>query len=169
MIRASTSTNHPATSAGATPSVPQSSSASGPTQQPSTSSELLSELEESRHRRLDNELDQLADGFTDIIRMATVTNKDKFQLAEEGFALETRATNILFAAESLMSMVSELKRTFVLNETQSLASIVADRMSTLQQEQQQMRDTTQQVITELDTLLQTMEHVYFSTPYRRSV
>ncbi|RKP25136.1 surfeit locus protein 5 subunit 22 of mediator complex-domain-containing protein [Syncephalis pseudoplumigaleata] len=146
---------------------PPASSLTPGGQQPATSLELLSELEESRHRRLDNELDQLADGFAEIIRTASVTNKDKFQLAEEGFALETRATSILFAAESLMSMVSELKRTFVLNETQSIASMAAQRIATLQQEQQQMRDTTRQMVAELDVLLQNMEHLYFSTPYRR--
>jgi uncharacterized FlaG/YvyC family protein len=64
-------------------------------------------------------------------------------------------------------MVSELKRTFILNETQSIASMAAQRMANLQKEQHRMRDTTQQMVAELDVLLQTMEQVYFSTPYRR--
>jgi hypothetical protein len=42
-------------------------------QHPLTSAELLAELEESRNRRLDNELDQLADGFAEIIRAASVS------------------------------------------------------------------------------------------------
>jgi hypothetical protein len=65
-----------------------------------------------------------------------------------------------------MSMVSELKRTFILNDTRALADAVSKRLQSLRAEQQRMRSVLRTITGEMDELLLELEQVYYASPYR---
>ncbi|KAF9351435.1 Mediator of RNA polymerase II transcription subunit 22 [Mortierella sp. NVP85] len=103
----------------------------------STSLSALQEIEEAYNKRLDLDVNQLMESFSDIIKVASITyndtsiSKDKYKLAQESYQIQGRATNIVSSAESLLSMVSELKQTLLLNDASTLAELSTRRQQEL--------------------------------------
>lgn len=61
----------------------------------------LKEVEERYNRRLDTDVQVLLDSFNDIVRVASIQDKDKFRVAQEAFQIELRASNIVSPFHSL--------------------------------------------------------------------
>ncbi|KAJ1926658.1 hypothetical protein IWQ60_003600 [Tieghemiomyces parasiticus] len=74
-------------------------------------------------KKLDGEMDTLVESFTHIISSAKIQAKDTFTLAEEGYQIECQATTIVRSCETLLTMISDMKQSLLLNDTRSINSI----------------------------------------------
>ncbi|KAI9512102.1 hypothetical protein F5148DRAFT_1273961 [Russula earlei] len=70
-----------------------------------TSAEYLEAVEEEWNKRVDVEIETLADGMVDLVNLASINNKDKFKIAQETFQAQFRAESMIRAANSLLSIL----------------------------------------------------------------
>ncbi|KAF8905065.1 hypothetical protein CPB84DRAFT_1745651 [Gymnopilus junonius] len=78
------------------------------------SAEYLDAIEEEWNKKVDMEVETLVDGMVDLVSLASITDKDKFRVAQESFQAESRA-------ESMVSSVF-VKSDFVLNKAKIRAA-----------------------------------------------
>ncbi|KAI0300950.1 hypothetical protein BC826DRAFT_905175 [Russula brevipes] len=98
-----------------------------------TSAEYLEAVEEEWNKRVDVEIETLADGMVDLVNLASINNKDKFKIAQETFQAQFRAESMIRAANSLLSIVHSMKLQLLLSdEAQIVERRDAELATTLQ-------------------------------------
>ncbi|KAK9767764.1 hypothetical protein K7432_002147 [Basidiobolus ranarum] len=125
----------------------------------------LTQIEEAYNKRLDNELDQLVDSFGDIIRVAKIEDKDKFRIAQENYQVECRAANIVRSVESLLGLVTELKQSLLLNDTNTLNHFTTSRIHVVSTQKEVIKDSVVKLRNNLDSAIWEMENVYYNSQY----
>lgn len=137
----------------------------------STSPSALQEIEEAYNKRLDLDVAQLMESFSDIIKVASITynessiSKDKYKLAQESYQIQGRATNIVSSAESLLAMVTELKQTLLLNDANTLAELSTQRQQDLQNQKTAVKQRVLGLKDEVDRTIWELEKAcYQSAP-----
>ncbi|KAJ3042081.1 hypothetical protein HDV00_008163 [Rhizophlyctis rosea] len=83
--------------------------------------------------------------------------KDKYKLAQEHQALENSAANMVRAAESLLTLTSELKQALLLNDFKTLNSTIRNRSLTLRYQEEKSMDTLLEFQKELQVVTRQME------------
>ncbi|ORX98914.1 SURF5-domain-containing protein [Basidiobolus meristosporus CBS 931.73] len=129
------------------------------------STNALTQIEETYNKRLDNELDQLVDSFGDIIRVAKIQDKDKFRIAQENYQVECRAANIVRSVESLLGLVTELKQSLLLNDTNTLNHFTTSRIRVVSNQKEVVKDSVVKLRGNLDSAIWEMENAYYNSRY----
>ncbi|KAN0120662.1 hypothetical protein V8E52_003931 [Russula decolorans] len=108
-----------------------------------TPAEYLEAAEEEWNKRVDVEIETLAEGMVDLVNLASINNKDKFKIAQETFQAQFRAESmVLFssyirAANSLLSIVHSMKLQLLLSdEAQIVERRDAELATTLQEKEE---------------------------------
>ncbi|KAF8516131.1 hypothetical protein BU17DRAFT_67553 [Hysterangium stoloniferum] len=115
-----------------------------------SSEEYLNNIEEDWNKRLDNEVETLVDGMVDLVAIASVKEKDKYQIALEAFQAQGRTESMVRAASSLMSITHSLKLVLLLSDEAQIVRQQNEEIRTASQEADQCR---QDVASLLDNLL----------------
>ncbi|KAG8728508.1 hypothetical protein FRC12_021687 [Ceratobasidium sp. 428] len=98
-------------------------------QVPAVDSEtFLQNHEEEWNRLVDAEIEALAEGMADLVGIASIEGKDRFQIAQEAFQAECRAESIAIAANSLLSITHSLKLMFLLGDEQYITQRRKERL-----------------------------------------
>ncbi|KAG9089246.1 hypothetical protein FRC07_012376 [Ceratobasidium sp. 392] len=98
-------------------------------QVPAVDSEtFLQNHEEEWNRLVDVEIEALAEGMADLVGIASIEGKDRFQIAQEAFQAECRAESIAIAANSLLSITHSLKLMFLLGDEQYITQRRKERL-----------------------------------------
>ncbi|QRV89862.1 mediator complex subunit Med22 [Ceratobasidium sp. AG-Ba] len=98
-------------------------------QVPAVDSEtFLQNHEEEWNRLVDAEVETLAEGMADLVGIASIEGKDRFQIAQEAFQAECRAESIAIAANSLLSITHSLKLMFLLGDEQYITQRRKERL-----------------------------------------
>ena len=66
-----------------------------------SSAEYLDAVEEEWNKKVDAEVETLVDGMVDLVNLASISNKDKFIVAQESFQAQSRAESMVRALSSL--------------------------------------------------------------------
>jgi len=102
-----------------------------------TSAEYLEAVEEEWNKRVDVEIETLADGMVDLVNLASINDKDKFKIAQETFQAQFRAESMIRAANSLLSIVHSMKLQLLLSdEAQIVERRDAELATTLQEKEE---------------------------------
>jgi mediator of RNA polymerase II transcription subunit 22 len=59
------------------------------------SSQYLDAIEEEWNKKLDMEIETLVDGMVDLVSLASISDKDKFTIAQEAFQAQSRAESMV--------------------------------------------------------------------------
>ncbi|KAF9934391.1 Mediator of RNA polymerase II transcription subunit 22 [Linnemannia zychae] len=135
-----------------------------------TNLSALQEIEEAYNKRLDMDVSQLMESFSDIIKVASITHsesssqsKDKYKLAQESYQIQGRAANIVSSAESLLAMVTELKQTLLLNDTTTLAQLSTQRQAELSSQKTAVKQRVLGLKEEVDKTIWELEQVCYGS------
>ncbi|KAF8501659.1 hypothetical protein F5888DRAFT_1674241 [Russula emetica] len=102
-----------------------------------TPAEYLEAAEEEWNKRVDVEIETLAEGMVDLVNLASINNKDKFKIAQETFQAQFRAESMIRAANSLLSIVHSMKLQLLLSdEAQIVERRDAELATTLQEKEE---------------------------------
>lgn len=102
--------------------------------QPGVGTSQAKTLQKQRalQQRVDADVSSLVDNFTNMIRAAKVN--DPVRNSQEGFQISVHAAKIVAAAESLLQLVAELKRSAVFADFAALnASVAASNAEYMEQ------------------------------------
>lgn len=91
---------------------------------------FLQNHEEEWNRLVDVEVEGLAEGMADLVGIASIEDKDRFQIAQEAFQAECRAESMVLAANSLLSITHSLKLMFLLGDEQYITQRREERLRT---------------------------------------
>ncbi|CAE6422899.1 unnamed protein product [Rhizoctonia solani] len=91
---------------------------------------FLQNHEEEWNRLVDFEVENLAEGMADLVGIASIEGKDRFQIAQEAFQAECKAENMAIAANSLLSITHSLKLMFLLGDEEYITQRREDRLKT---------------------------------------
>ncbi|KDR78982.1 hypothetical protein GALMADRAFT_64106 [Galerina marginata CBS 339.88] len=114
------------------------------------SAEYLDAIEEEWNKKVDMEVETLVDGMVDLVSLASISNKDKFCVAQESFQAESRAESMIRAANSLLSITHSMKLLLLLSDE---AQIAHRRDAELKVVQEGREDAKTKVAALLDELL----------------
>ncbi|EIM91420.1 uncharacterized protein STEHIDRAFT_165735 [Stereum hirsutum FP-91666 SS1] len=115
------------------------------------SDEYLDAIEEDWNRKVDIEIETLADGMTDLVNLASIGDKDKFKIAQEAFQAQFRAESMVRAANSLLSIIHSMKLLLLISDE---SQIVTRRDAEFKVTQEEKEATKQKVASLLTELLQ---------------
>ncbi|CAE6343496.1 unnamed protein product [Rhizoctonia solani] len=90
----------------------------------------LQNHEEEWNRLVDAEIESLAEGMADLVGIASIEGKDKFQIAQEAFQAECKAESMAIAANSLLSITHSLKLMFLLGDEEYITQRRQERLKT---------------------------------------
>ncbi|KAH7341667.1 hypothetical protein B0J17DRAFT_714824 [Rhizoctonia solani] len=88
----------------------------------------LQNHEEEWNRLVDAEVENLAEGMADLVGIASIEGKDRFQIAQEAFQAECKAESMAIAANSLLSITHSLKLMFLLGDEEYITQRREDRL-----------------------------------------
>ncbi|KAJ1307644.1 hypothetical protein OPQ81_001738 [Rhizoctonia solani] len=91
---------------------------------------FLQNHEEEWNRLVDAEVESLAEGMADLVGIASIEGKDRFQIAQEAFQAECKAESMAIAANSLLSITHSLKLMFLLGDEEYITQRREDRLKT---------------------------------------
>ncbi|CAE6505173.1 unnamed protein product [Rhizoctonia solani] len=91
---------------------------------------FLQNHEEEWNRLVDAEIENLAEGMADLVGIASIEGKDRFQIAQEAFQAECKAESMAIAANSLLSITHSLKLMFLLGDEEYITQRREDRLKT---------------------------------------
>ncbi|KIJ52610.1 hypothetical protein M422DRAFT_65041 [Sphaerobolus stellatus SS14] len=114
-----------------------------------SSEEYLDQVEEEWNRKVDAEVDTLVDGMVDLVSIASVGDKDKYQIALESYQAQCRAESMVRAASSLMSITHSLKLMLLLSDESQVAHRHNDEIRSASQEAEKYRKEVAQLLDEL--------------------
>ncbi|RDB26113.1 hypothetical protein Hypma_006742 [Hypsizygus marmoreus] len=114
------------------------------------SAEYLDAIEEEWNKRVDMEVETLVDGMVDLVSLASVSDKDKFRIAQESFQAQSRAESMVRAANSLLSITHSMKLLLLLSDEAQLAHRRDAELKVVQEERD---DARQKVADLLDDIL----------------
>lgn len=87
-----------------------------------SSDEYLDNMYEDWNKKVDQEIDTLVEGMTELVKIAAIGNKDKFRVAQEAFEAQCRTESMVRAATSLLSITHSLKLLLLLSDESEIAS-----------------------------------------------
>jgi mediator of RNA polymerase II transcription subunit 22 len=114
------------------------------------SAEYLDGIEEEWNKKVDMEVETLVDGMVDLVSLASISDKDKFIVAQESFQVQSRAESMIRAANSLLSITHSMKLLLLLSDE---AQIAHRRDVELKIVQEERDDAKTKVAALLDELL----------------
>ncbi|KAJ1963214.1 hypothetical protein GGI12_002187 [Dipsacomyces acuminosporus] len=91
--------------------------------------------------------------------------KDKYGVAQEAYSAQTRAATMVRSVESLLSMVADIKRAYLVNDTTALTDMANKRRSALQQRTQATRHEIEELNYALDMAVRDLEKAYYNSKY----
>ncbi|KAN0064106.1 hypothetical protein ACQY0O_003270 [Thecaphora frezii] len=80
------------------------------------SQEYLDKLEEGVNRTIDRDVETLLESFKELISLATIGDKDKFQIEQEAFQADARADAMVRSAQNLSLLSESLKLSLLLSK-----------------------------------------------------
>ncbi|KAI0001442.1 hypothetical protein BJV74DRAFT_766123 [Russula compacta] len=114
-----------------------------------TSAEYLEAVEEEWNKRVDVEIETLADGMVDLVNLASINNKDKFKVAQETFQAQFRAESMIKAANSLLSIVHSMKLQLLLSDEAQIVERWDAELATTLQEKEEAKAKVAELLDEL--------------------
>ncbi|ORX88067.1 SURF5-domain-containing protein [Anaeromyces robustus] len=119
--------------------------------------------EEEYNKRLDSEIDQLIDSFHHIIKASMIGEHDKYKIFQEEYLINCMSSNIIRSAQSLLSLVSELKQSILLYDYKSLNSGILSRIETIEQEKLTISNILMSLCSDIRNTLKELEDVQYSS------
>ncbi|KAI8323992.1 hypothetical protein GQ54DRAFT_296430 [Martensiomyces pterosporus] len=92
-------------------------------------------------------------------------NKDKYGVAQEAYSAQTRAATMVRSVESLLSMVADIKRARLVNDTTALTEMANTRRDALLQRTKATRREIEELNSVLDAAVRDLEKVYYNSRY----
>ncbi|KAI0044918.1 hypothetical protein FA95DRAFT_1608138 [Auriscalpium vulgare] len=114
-----------------------------------TSSEYLDAVEEEWNKKVDVEVETLAEGMVDLVNLASIGDKDKFTIAQEAFQAEFRAESMVRAANSLLSIVHSMKLLLLLSDEAQIVHRRDAELATTQREKEEAKQKVADLLSEL--------------------
>ncbi|KAJ3999768.1 hypothetical protein F5050DRAFT_860720 [Lentinula boryana] len=114
------------------------------------SDEYLDNIEEEWNKKVDLEVETLVDGMVDLVGLASISDKDKFRIAQESFQAEARAESMVRAANTLISITHSMKLLLLLSDEAQIAHRRDAELKVVQEEKAKAKE---QVAVLLDELL----------------
>ncbi|KAJ2616242.1 hypothetical protein H4S08_000871 [Coemansia sp. RSA 1365] len=93
--------------------------------------------------------------------------KDKYTAAQEAYSVQTRAATMVRSVESLLNMVADVKRAYLVNDTSTLVAMADRRRRVLEEHIGRTRAEVEALNSALDTAVRELETVYYNTKYAR--
>ncbi|KAF8591115.1 hypothetical protein K439DRAFT_1402766 [Ramaria rubella] len=114
-----------------------------------SSEDYLDQVEEEWNKKVDVEVDTLVDGMVDLVAIASVGDKDKFQIALESFQAQCRTESMVRAASSLMSITHSLKLLLLLSDEAQIVRQHNEELRTATAEGDRCRQEVARLLDEL--------------------
>ncbi|KAH9037817.1 hypothetical protein EDB85DRAFT_1934698 [Lactarius pseudohatsudake] len=113
------------------------------------SAEYLDAVEEDWNKKVDVEIETLADGMVDLVNLASINNKDKFKIAQETFQAQFRAESMIRAANSLLSIVHSMKLQLLLSDEAQIVERRDAELATTLKEREDAKAKVAELLSEL--------------------
>ncbi|THH14107.1 hypothetical protein EW146_g6179 [Bondarzewia mesenterica] len=113
------------------------------------SDEYLDNIEEEWNKKVDAEIETLADGMVDLVNLATIGDKDKFRIAQEAFQAQSRAESMVRAANSLLSIIHSMKLLLLLSDEAQIVNRRDAEFKSAQQEKEEAKRKVAELLNEL--------------------
>lgn len=114
-----------------------------------TPAEYLEAAEEEWNKRVDVEIETLAEGMVDLVNLASINNKDKFKIAQETFQAQFRAESMIRAANSLLSIVHSMKLQLLLSDEAQIVERRDAELGTTLQEKEEAKAKVAELLSKL--------------------
>jgi len=124
----------------------------------------LQRLQETYHRRLDETVRQLIDTYGNILQAAKIN--DKVQNSRENFQLDVHAANLVFSAETLLKMITELKHSVMVNDFETMNENLENQTQAYKLQTELAVPAIQKLSNELGQALYELESEYYSSKYK---
>jgi len=119
--------------------------------------------EEEYNKRLDTEIDQLVESFHHIVKASKIGEHDKYKVFQEEYLINCMSANIIRSAQSLLSLISELKQSILLYDYKSLNSGILSRIETIEQEKLTINNRLMSLQSDIRNNLKELEDVHYSS------
>ncbi|KAJ1836555.1 hypothetical protein IWW55_004518 [Coemansia sp. RSA 2706] len=91
--------------------------------------------------------------------------KDKYVVSQEAYSAQTRAATMVRSVENLLSMVADIKRAYLVNDTNTLVAMADRRRQLLEERIRATRSEIEALNSTLDTAVRELEAVYYNSKY----
>ncbi|KAJ1855380.1 hypothetical protein GGH12_001662 [Coemansia sp. RSA 1822] len=91
--------------------------------------------------------------------------KDKYIASQEAYSGQARAATMVRSVENLMLMVADIKRAYLVNDTNALVVMAAQRRQLLEERIRKTRSEIECLNSTLDTAVRELEAVYYNSKY----
>ncbi|ORX51763.1 SURF5-domain-containing protein [Piromyces finnis] len=119
--------------------------------------------EEEYNKRLDTEIDQLIDSFHHIVKASKIGDSDKYKIFQEEYLINCMSSNIIRSAQSLLTLISELKQSILIFDYKSLNSGILSRIETIEQEKINVSDMLMSLQSDIRNNIKELEDVHYSS------
>ncbi|KAE8773387.1 mediator of RNA polymerase II transcription subunit 22a-like [Hordeum vulgare] len=116
-------------------------------------------------QKADADVGSLVDNFSALINIARV-NDPPVRNSQEAFQMDMRASRMVHSADSLLKLVSELKRTAIFSGLASLSENVDRRIEVLSQQAEETERMLERIGQEAAASLKELEAHYYSSVVR---
>ncbi|KAJ2849828.1 hypothetical protein IWW36_002341 [Coemansia brasiliensis] len=99
------------------------------------------------------------------IQTSTEPPKDKYIVSQEAYSAQTRAATMVRSVENLMSMVADIKRAYLVNDTSTLMEMADRRRQLMEERIGKTREEIAALNATLDTAVRELEAVYYNSMY----
>ncbi|OCH83979.1 hypothetical protein OBBRIDRAFT_786742 [Obba rivulosa] len=113
------------------------------------SNEYLDAVEEEWNKKVDVEIETLVDGMVDLVGLASISDKDKFRVAQESFQAECRAESMIRSAHSLLSIIHSMKLLLLLSDEAQIANRRDHELRQVQGETEELKKKVAGLLDEL--------------------
>jgi len=103
------------------------------------STQYLDDIEEEWNKKVDVEIETLVDGMVDIVSLASISDKDKFRVAQEAFQTQCRAESMIKASNTLLSITHSMKLLLLLSDESQIAKRRDTELKTVQAEKEETK------------------------------
>ncbi|KFD72672.1 hypothetical protein M514_01798 [Trichuris suis] len=119
------------------------------------------------HHRVRDSVKSMRDNFTEILRLAKVTEETQMhrltEYEHEQYEMQVRASNMTRSAETLIQTVSDLRQFLILNDFAFINEAVTFTSGQCQLSQKEMNEKLATIKEEISFCLQEAEQEYYST------
>ncbi|KAJ1742765.1 hypothetical protein LPJ78_002328 [Coemansia sp. RSA 989] len=91
--------------------------------------------------------------------------KDKYIASQEAYSAQTRAATMVRSVENLMSMVADIKRAYLVNDSSALVEMAGRRRQLMEERIGKTRREIEALNATLDTAVRELEAVYYNSMY----
>ncbi|KAJ2123882.1 hypothetical protein GGF48_003880, partial [Coemansia sp. RSA 921] len=85
--------------------------------------------------------------------------------SQEAYSGQARAATMVRSVENLMLMVADIKRAYLVNDTNALVAMAAQRRQLLEERIRKTRSEIECLNSTLDTAVRELEAVYYNSKY----